>query len=229
MSAVVTTGEHEVGGDTTLMDAARYLTFTLNGEAYALNIFNVTEILEHRHLTVVPMMPDFVRGVINLRGRAVPVIDLAIRFARGRTTIARRTSIIIVHINDPAAGGANPGPADAGAARVMAAGGVNMAGVGGGRASDDAAAGSARGGQDVGILVDAVNKVEAFAPDDIEPPPTFGAGIRADFISGMAKRDNDFTIVLDIDRVLSLSDRTSLAEVAGTAAATTVSEATTAR
>lgn len=194
MSSVVMAGEGEAVGDVTIAEAARYLTFTLNGEAYALNIFNVTEILEHRHLTVVPMMPDFVRGVINLRGRPVPVIDLAIRFARGATTIARRTSIIIVHINDGAQVG---GPRD-GAGRVGDAGGV---------------------GQDIGILVDAVNKVEAFAADDIEPPPGFGAGIRADFISGMAKRDNDFIIVLDIDRVLSLTDMVSLADVAAAASA----------
>ena len=85
----------------TVTEAGRYLTFSLNGEAYALDIFHVTEILEYRPLTVVPMMPDFIRGVINLRGRAVPVIDLAIRFARGSTVIGRRTSIIIVHIHDP--------------------------------------------------------------------------------------------------------------------------------
>ena len=74
-------------------DATRYLTFTLNGESYALDIFHITEILGYRNLTVVPMTPDFVRGVINLRGRAVPVIDLAIRFAKGATSIARRTGI----------------------------------------------------------------------------------------------------------------------------------------
>ena len=147
---------------------ARYLTFSLNGDAYALDIFRVTEILEHRQLTVVPMMPEFVRGVINLRGRAVPVLDLATRFNRGSTAIARRTSIIIVHIADPSGGGA--------------------------------------GGQDVGILVDAVNKVVNFSGDDIEPAPAFGAGIRADYISGMARRDNDFIIVLDINRVLSVAD-----------------------
>lgn len=163
------------GTESTSADSARYLTFTLNGEVYALSIFNVSEILEHRHLTVVPMMPDFIRGVINLRGRAVPVIDLAIRFTGGTTAIARRTCIVIVHVNGPT-------PED--------------------------------GGQDIGILVDAVNKVADFAPEDIEPPPTFGAGIRADYISGMARSGNavndDFIIVLDIDQVLSLADLANL-------------------
>jgi purine-binding chemotaxis protein CheW len=168
-------------GEAVADDATRYLTFTLNGESYALDIFHITEILEYRNLTVVPMTPDFVRGVINLRGRAVPVIDLAIRFAKGATSIARRTSIIIVHIRGM------PGSGDGGS-------------------------GDGRGnGQDIGILVDAVSKVETFTAEDIEPAPSFGAGIRADFISGMAKRDNDFIIVLDIDHVLSLSDMADLA------------------
>jgi len=161
-----------------LEDAARYLTFSLNDDVYALDIFHVNEIIEHRNLTVVPMMPDFVRGVINLRGRAVPVLDLAIRFGRGVTTIARRTSVIIVHVNH--------GPGDAGV----------QGEPGPGR----------DGGQDIGILVDSVSKVVAFGTGDIEPTPAFGAGIRVDFISGMAKQDNEFIIVLDIDRVLSVHD-----------------------
>lgn len=166
-------------GGTAAAEAIRYLTFTLNGESYALDILHVTEILEYRNLTVVPMMPEFIRGVINLRGRAVPVIDLAIRFARGATAVARRTSIIIVHIAD--AGMAGP-------------------------------AGEARG-QDIGILVDAVNKVVALAPDDIEPAPAFGAGIRADYISGMARRDDGFLILLEVAQVLSISDMISLSDV----------------
>src|SRR6185312_13044516 len=68
-------------------EATRYLTFTLQGDAYALDIFHVTEILEHRPLTTVPMTPDFIRGVINLRGRAVPVIDLSLRFGHAATAI----------------------------------------------------------------------------------------------------------------------------------------------
>ncbi|GAA3392218.1 chemotaxis protein CheW [Cryptosporangium minutisporangium] len=163
-------------------ESDRYLRFTLNGELYALNIFNVTEILEHRQLTPVPMMPDFIRGVINLRGRVVPVIDLAIRFGRGVTAIARRTCIIIVRIPNPSAA----------------------------EASADDGEPANEGTQDIGILVDVVNKVVRLAPDEIEPAPAFGAGIRADYISGMAKRDDDFVIVLDVSRVLSISDMVSL-------------------
>ncbi len=190
MSSLSTTLTADTGTDET----GRYLTFALNTEAYALDIFHVTEIIEHRTLTVVPMMPPFVRGVINLRGRAVPVLDLAIRFNRGETTIARRTSIIIVHINPDTT-------------------------------TDTDNSGSG-GGQDIGILVDSVNKVVAFGPTDIEPAPAFGAGIRADFISGMAKQDNDFTIVLDINQVLSLNDLTGIGEAMAQAPAATSTRGT---
>jgi purine-binding chemotaxis protein CheW len=156
----------------------RYLTFVLGGEVYALPILDITEIIEFRNLTVVPMMPSFIRGVINLRGRVVPVVDMAARFSRGNTDVARRTSIIIV---EPAAG-------------------------------EDG-----EGGQDMGIMVDAVNKVVHLGAEDIEPPPAFGAGIRADFISGMAKYNGEFIIVLDVSRVLSVDEMVLLSKAAGSA------------
>ncbi|HNO73991.1 MAG TPA: chemotaxis protein CheW, partial [Accumulibacter sp.] len=58
----------------------QYLTFVLGGEMFAVGILNVKEIIEYGHLTEIPMMPAFIRGVINLRGAVVPVIDLAARF-----------------------------------------------------------------------------------------------------------------------------------------------------
>jgi purine-binding chemotaxis protein CheW len=164
--------------DATTAGSDRYLTFSLGEEVFALPILDITEILEFRSLTVVPMMPGFIRGVINLRGRVVPVVDLAARFDRGTTRIARRTSIVIVET------GAH------------------------GDDGDDA------GGQDTGIIVDSVNKVVHFAADDIEPPPAFGAGIRADFISGMAKCDGEFIVVLDAARVLSLDEMAHLSRTA---------------
>lgn len=82
--------------DQTVAAAGRYLTFVLSGEIYALGILNIKEIIDYGHLTDVPMMPSFVRGVINLRGSVVPVIDLMARFGKGVTQIAKRTAIIIV-------------------------------------------------------------------------------------------------------------------------------------
>ncbi len=76
----------------------QYLTFMLGGEMFAIPILNIKEIIEYGHLTTVPMMPEFIRGVINLRGSVVPVIDLSARFGRKSTEITRRTCIVIIEI-----------------------------------------------------------------------------------------------------------------------------------
>jgi purine-binding chemotaxis protein CheW len=76
----------------------QYLTFLLAGETFGIPISAIKEIIEHRPATDVPMMPAFVRGVINLRGRAVPVIDLSARFGRGAGQTTRRTCIVIVEM-----------------------------------------------------------------------------------------------------------------------------------
>ena len=155
-----------------LAGIGQYLTFVLGGEAYALGILNIKEIIDYGHLTEVPMMPAFVRGVINLRGSVVPVIDLSARFGKGSTEIAKRTGIVIVETDH--------------------------------QADDDR--------HDIGIIVDAVNEVVDINRQDIEPPPSFGTGIRPDFISGMAKRDDRFIILLNVDRVLSVDEMIELSK-----------------
>lgn len=76
----------------------QYLIFTLGGESFAIGILSIKEIIEFGQLTEVPMMPAVVRGVINLRGAVVPVIDLAVRFGRPPTQVGRRTCIVIVEL-----------------------------------------------------------------------------------------------------------------------------------
>ena len=76
----------------------QYLTFSLREETFAMGILAIKEIIEYGPLTPVPMMPTCVRGVINLRGRVVPVIDLAVRFGREQTVPNRRTCIVIVEV-----------------------------------------------------------------------------------------------------------------------------------
>lgn len=142
----------------------RYLTFALAGETYALPILDVVEIIEYRPITTVPMMPDFLRGVLNLRGSVVPVIDLAARFGRDATALTRRTSILIL----------------------------------------DTGHGDARGnGQRMGILVDAVNKVLHVNTTDIQPPPQLGDDLRSTVIQGMARHDEAFIVILDLDHLLT--------------------------
>lgn len=145
-------------------EAGQYLTFMLGDENYALGILNIKEIIEYGALTEVPMMPDYVRGVINLRGSVVPVIDLAARFGRGYTAIAKRSGVVIVE------------------------------------AANDS------GWQSIGIIVDAVNEVVDIAAQDIEPPPSLGSDIHPDFINGMAKRGNQFIILLNVNLVLSADE-----------------------
>jgi purine-binding chemotaxis protein CheW len=73
----------------------QYLTFILGEEVFAMDIRTVREIIQHGAMTVVPRMPKFVRGVINLRGSVVPVIDLQSRFGRATTQVGKKTCIII--------------------------------------------------------------------------------------------------------------------------------------
>jgi purine-binding chemotaxis protein CheW len=74
----------------------QYLSFMLGGEMFAMNILSVREIIEYGGETEVPMMPPCVRGVINLRGAVVPVLDLSVRFGRAPSQIGRRSCIVIV-------------------------------------------------------------------------------------------------------------------------------------
>ncbi len=76
----------------------QYLTFMLGGEVFAIGILHIKEIIEYGQLTTVPMMPPFIRGVINLRGAVVPVVDLASRFGGKPSQVTRRSCIIILEL-----------------------------------------------------------------------------------------------------------------------------------
>ena len=152
-------------------EAHQYLTFLLGGEMYAVAILNVKEIIEYGQLTGIPMMPAFIRGVINLRGAVVPVIDLAARFGGHQTESSRRTCIVIIELSN----------------------------------GDEH--------HDIGVVVDAVSEVLEVSGADIEPAPSFGARIRADFIDGMGKIGGKFVIILNIQRVLSVEEIATLATV----------------
>lgn len=75
--------------------SAQYLTFNLGEEVFALDIRSVREIIQHGAITQVPLMPAFVRGILNLRGAVVPVIDLHARFGRPASQIGKKSCIII--------------------------------------------------------------------------------------------------------------------------------------
>ncbi|HJV94290.1 MAG TPA: chemotaxis protein CheW [Azonexus sp.] len=82
-------------------EAQQYLTFLLGDEMFAFGILAIREIIEYGHLTEVPMTPPFIRGVINLRGAVVPVVDLAVRFGRPPRPDTKRTCIVILDVDAP--------------------------------------------------------------------------------------------------------------------------------
>lgn len=151
----------------------QYLTFLLGGEMFAIPILNIKEIIEYGHLTTVPMMPAFIRGVINLRGGVVPVVDLAVRFGRKPGDVTKRTGIVIIEI----------------------------------KSVDEK--------HDVGVVVDSVSEVLEIPDTEIEPTPSFGAKIRADFIHGMGKINGNFVIILAVNHVLSIDEMAVLGQVGG--------------
>ncbi len=145
----------------TVTETTQYLTFKLEDEVYATNISQVREVLEFSKVTKVPRTPEYMRGVINLRGRVVPVMDLKLRFGMSRTEKTVNTCIVIVEVNLD---------------------GDSMV---------------------IGALADSVQEVIEMEQSSIEPPPKIGTRLNTEFIRGMGKRDEQFIIVLDIDKVFS--------------------------
>ena len=139
----------------------QYLTFKLDDEVFALGIDKVREVLDYTSVTKVPQVPDFMRGVINLRGSVVPVVDMRLKFGMAKTEKTVNTCIIIVEINLE------------GETTIL------------------------------GALADSVQEVLDLEPHQIEPAPKIGTKLRTDFIRGMGKRDEQFIIILDIDKVFS--------------------------
>jgi len=83
----------------TTMKTGKYLTFTLADEEYGIGILKVKEIIGMMAITSVPRTPDFVKGVINLRGKVIPVIDLRLKFGMPAIDYTDRTCIIVVEID----------------------------------------------------------------------------------------------------------------------------------
>lgn len=81
-----------------MVEQNQYLTFMLGDEMFAIGILSIREIIEYGVVTDVPMTPSFIRGVLNLRGAVVPVLDLAVRFGRQSQENTKRTCIVIVEV-----------------------------------------------------------------------------------------------------------------------------------
>ena len=81
-----------------VVEEKQYLTFMLGGEMFSIGILSIKEIIWYANLTEVPMMPACIRGVINLRGAVVPVMDLSNRFGKPSTPVVKSTCIVIIEV-----------------------------------------------------------------------------------------------------------------------------------
>ena len=164
------------------------LRMAVGTEAMAVPIDDVREILEVGRLTALPRTPEFVRGVMNLRGAVVPVIDLAARLGQPAITIGRRSCVVVVEAGHPA-----DDEADAEASLSEA---------------DTEAEG--QGSLVVGLLVDAVFEVFDTPAGAMEAVPQLGTPIDATFLRGMARTRGEVIGVLALDRVLAQHELTGL-------------------
>ena len=156
-----------------ITETARYLTFRLGDELFAINVFKAREVLDLSHITRVPTAPGYLRGVVNVRGNAIPVVDLRSKFGLPQAEDTLNTRIIVMELQvdgEPIV---------------------------------------------VGGLADAVHEVLELEPHEINDPPSLGLRWRTDLILGMGRRDDRFTIILDIERVFSTEDLAALAQSAG--------------
>ena len=98
MNAVVEKDHGAAAAAAAAGERQQYLTFMLGKETFAVSILRIKEISECGQLTTVPMMPEFIRGVINLRGAVVPVMDLMARFGQDSSALSKRSCVVILEI-----------------------------------------------------------------------------------------------------------------------------------
>ena len=163
----------------------QYLTFLIAGEEYAVRILAVREILAYGPITPVPKAPSWMRGVANVRGSVVPVVDLGMKLGIGATRTTSLTCIVIVE-------------ASIGEETVT-----------------------------IGLLAESVKQVIDLGPADLEPPPSIGTQIEAEYLLGIGRTGGaKFVLVLDIDAVISrneLPETSAVSERMQTGTATNLS------
>lgn len=148
----------------TAVRTGQYLSFLLDGESFAIEVAQIREIVDRANVTRIPRMPAFLKGVTNLRGSVVPVVDMRVKFDMGVVEETLDSCIIVLEVNVD---------------------------------SDRTV---------VGAYVDAVQEVFEIGETDMEPAPRMGTRLDTTFIEGMARRGEEFAIVLDVDRVFSAEE-----------------------
>jgi purine-binding chemotaxis protein CheW len=147
-----------------------YLTFKLGDEYFAANVSKVLNILEMTKVTKVPKAPTYMKGVINLRGAVLPLIDTRIKFDMPETEYTPNTCVLVLDID------------------------MNGESV------------------HVGALVDSVQEVLEFDDVNIQPPPSIGTRYKSEFIEGVAKVEDDFIMILNMDLIFSTDELSILKE-----------------
>jgi purine-binding chemotaxis protein CheW len=148
--------------------ANKYLLFKLGNEEYGIDIAQITAIEELQKITAIPDMPKYVKGVINLRGKVIPVVDLRLRFGLQEKEYDDRTCIVIVSVDS----------------------------------------------NSVGLIVDIVSEVHDIEKTDIGPPPSIGGSSeKIQFISGLARKDEEVKIILDVQKLISSDDKSILEKI----------------
>lgn len=140
------------------------VSFKIGNEEFGIDILKVQEIIRLMTITVVPNSPEFVEGVINLRGRIIPVLDLRIKLGMPRIQHSSNTRIIVVETNNST----------------------------------------------VGFIVDAVSEVLRIPQNITEPPPSIVAGVDSEYITSVGKLDDRLLILLDLEKILSISEKEDL-------------------
>ena len=92
------TSEVDAGKSKTKFQPGKFLTFKLGDESYGVAVLKIREIIRMQKITLVPQMPSYVKGVINLRGKVIPVIDMRLKFNVGSDAVTERTCIVVVQI-----------------------------------------------------------------------------------------------------------------------------------
>jgi purine-binding chemotaxis protein CheW len=141
-----------------------YLSFKLGDEEFAAHVSKVLSIMEMTKITKVPKSPEYMKGVINLRGQVLPVVDTRIKFGMSPTEFTKNTCIVVMEVE----------------------------------LENDSV--------QVGTLVDSVQEVLEITEDQIQPPPSIGSKYQSQFIYGMAKVDEKFIMLLDMDKVFSAEE-----------------------
>jgi purine-binding chemotaxis protein CheW len=147
-----------------ITETSLYLTFKLEDEVFAIYVSQVREVLDLSPITKVPRTADFIRGMINVRGSIVPVVDLRLKFGLPPTENTLYTRVVVMEISMDGE-------------KVV-----------------------------LGALADSVHDVIDIDPDQIEPPPSIGTRRRSEFIKGIGKVNDQFIIILDIDKVFSADE-----------------------